>query len=1752
MSTPKKPPLPPPTPPKPPAHKPPPPPPLEQGTVGITGRRPPTGGATPPALPDEVRRRPPPRPGPGAGRDKQLEDALKLAFGHGGAGEDTDPGVATEPGAANAPWADQVKALEARLGSELAATPEEHNRLRAILLHELGQLAELNQEDQALARERYTEAMAWDGTFLPAIRSLARHREEEGSWSELVILLAAETELCPDGRTRAALMTRAGVVLAFHLSDMEGAVERLRGALALEPRAGNAALVLRYLFASQERWEDLLELLRGLAGVSHSEAERAWLLQEMAELCEVQLNRPEEALELYARAHALSPGRLNARVALLRLRQRLHRWQELADLLEKEAMEEGEAAPRFAHLYRAARLAELYLQDDGHAAELLERARELRPVDPLPLEELAVIYQRLGQPAEQVKVLTRGLELAHRPVDRAALSHRIGAILEHQLARPEEAMDAYRQALEDQPGHEATLRALAALYEGSGQWRPLIELELLRAERQKDAGRRSLGYVRAARLCEERLKDRRQAQDLMERAWRLDAPPTAFLTLERLYRLAGRWDALVELYLDQARKTTDQALALNLRRGAALICEEMLEDRGRAVLLLEEVHARSAASGDQAQQRLERLTLLDLIRLHEEGGDRPERLLELLGMWAEQTPDTRLQVALRRRQAELLEGPLDQPERALARYTRLARQEPADRHSLERLKAMETRAGRWNALLALLRQELELERDAAPAERAQLLLQVGMLYLYRLGEADRARQVWDEALALDPDCTPARAALEELLREQGRWDQLVDLLQGEVAGNLGAARLCAAAEICNERFGDQARARGLYEQALALDAGCVPAAAGLERVCQAELDLDGLARLHEAAALDRADLPAKVRALLRLAHLRALPGGDLDAGVEALERALVLLPDQPDVLMSLGRLHRRAGRPGPLDQILARIVDSEAGEDPAVQLAALRERALILAMGSSSAGEESAEVQRRILLARPHDPLAMTELERSSFARGDKPALIALSRRALEAGGDELWIVSVCLRGALLLCEMRSWDQAAEVLREGLSSSPGYLPAVLLLRMVARRQGWIEEEIELLQREGELANERPAAHASLLRAGDLLLQHFEDLARARAAYEQVFDEDPASDGAFRRLERMLRDSGEWRPMAALLKRRLLVMEPGQRAPILLALCAVQRDHLLDPVAAADSLEQLLAQEPEHLEALSTAADLARALHRWSDAESYLANLADGSRGDPEARRRAMLDRAKLLDERLQQVDLSLEVLQELLSERPGDREALSACAAIFQRRRQWERLVEVLEELARSARGAEKVGHLVALADVHIGSREDKDEAAAAMGRAAATCLESGEGVGALAKHFQRRGDHQGLADLLGATLEGVVGETDGSRAMRVCLARTLADELEQVDLAELELTRAVQAAPADLALRLELAGLLTRAGKPGDATTHYMTVLEQDAFAVEAHRGLAALWSSRGDMARAAGAAQVVCALTGGEQDERRASLAATAELDQRFNNATATHTSEDPGDLLHLLAHPDEPDLLRELMRVLGDAIPAIYPAQVEAAEPGAAQKVPVKRLGRTDPMARQCQALADLIGVECREVLMAPLPGEQLAVALPGASRLCLDPVRCTDLPAARVRFALGRALTRMHTRSLYLDLLTVREVDLLLAAVAENFQRGYAGNRPDGAAVVELARAVGRALPRKIRKALEGPARALAASPDPNPAAWAVGARFTADRVGLVLGGDTVEAHATLAEERRGRDAMAHLLRFAVSPHLIEARRRLGIG
>lgn len=1107
-----------------------------------------------------------------------------------------------------------LTSLHAFLEQELDHSDAEDRRLRAMLLYEMGHLEELVYRDNERSLRRYELAREQDDGFVPTLRALRRRYADADRWSDYAGVLQAEVEVCRSERERAMLLALLGEAQWRRLDQTDIAVENLQAALTLVPRNRRALEVLRAIFSETHRWEDLLAVLRQMANVTTDGEERARLTVDMAEICELRLGNANDGEELYAQALDLDPSNEKALVSLRRLYLLHRRWQRLSELLAREAGEEYEPGEMFADLYRAARIAQTHLHDDARSASLLETAAALRPSDALPLQALVEVYQRTGRSEDLAAALSRLTRLAREPTLRADLLFRLGQLHQDWLGRPEKALEIYRQALKEQPGHEATLRVIAELYTRLECWEDLLDVELLRAERHREAAARADGYLKAARICERELKDMPRAVELYERAWRtVRGRLEAFRALDRIYRQVGRWDALAELCEERAAQTSDVGLSAALLREAASIYEERLDQREKAVVALEQL---------REAQPLDRQALMHLSRLYELDG-RVERLRRTLEEWAELSKDPEERAELRRRLAELLEHTLRQPEAAAAIYREMLTRRSDDHVARERLKAIYDHTGRWNDLVDTLRSELEML--ATPPEEAAVLVQIGRLSEEKLGNVQQAQWAYEQALSRDPHCTPAAIALEDLLRRTEGWEPLVELMrqQAEAAREpgLASAALCRAAEVCEERLDALDRAIEMYTRALDLDAHNEPARHGLERIYLKQDDFAALESHYLREAEESSNPQLRVRAYLRLAALfdRGSEQSDAAAAADAHEAALRVTADQPDALHGLAALCRRRGQWQRLAQLLGQV--AAGADDRESALAALKEWAAIIESHPSEQWDPT-PIYERVLDGDPQDPHAVAALERLAYERGDGDSLIRLAMLQVESHSDKNLLAALCMRAALISVASSRQAEAIELLRRGLAALPRYLPAIRLLRRLQEQQGNFADVAELLLLEAQQVSSDTARHAALYRAAVVRLDQLNDISGAQLALEQIVAADPRHTQAFERLASILRVREQWGALAELYRRRLAVLELAARMPVQLELAALYRDRLEDPNAAIQLLSELLAHQSEMGTALQQMAELCVTQGRWREAEEYLGRLAAAVKEDPDLRREA--------------------------------------------------------------------------------------------------------------------------------------------------------------------------------------------------------------------------------------------------------------------------------------------------------------------------------------------------------------------------------------------------------------------------------------------------------------------------------------------------------------------------------------------------
>lgn len=222
--------------------------------------------------------------------------------------------------------------------------------------------------------------------------------------------------------------------------------------------------------------------------------------------------------------------------------------------------------------------------------------------------------------------------------------------------------------------------------------------------------------------------------------------------------------------------------------------------------------------------------------------------------------------------------------RLVARYKRLLAKNPGDRGALARLIAMYRRYRSVEALVA----EYERDHEAKPVFATAVVL--GHLYL-EVGDRDRARARYEEAAALQPDAHDVHVALGAMHRGDGA----VDAARAAYERALATARTAPQRkQVLRELAGialdagDIEGARGYFDQYIALDPKNVDARLELaDALAHHDRHRDALAVLADAETRLRSDPQRRVEVIARMGAAHEALGED-EAAVREYRRAIKL------------------------------------------------------------------------------------------------------------------------------------------------------------------------------------------------------------------------------------------------------------------------------------------------------------------------------------------------------------------------------------------------------------------------------------------------------------------------------------------------------------------------------------------------------------------------------------------------------------------------------------------------------------------------------------------------------------------------------------------------------------------------------------------------------------------------------------------------------------------------------------------------
>lgn len=566
--------------------------------------------------------------------------------------------------------------------------------------------------------------------------------------------------------------------------------------------------------------------------------------------------------------------------------------------------------------------------------------------------------------------------------------------------------------------------------------------------------------------------------------------------------------------------------------------------------------------------------------------------------------------------------------------------------------------GEWESYLEVATAEQERVED--PSARASLIFQMGQILDERIGDRARALEYFEVAYQTDPQHLDAVAAARRIHRDVDNLEMVVQLMQYELENAPDdARRLSVLSEMAN-----------LYLVDLGEHEAAVPV---LQEIVRLDPEnADALARLE---ALGIADEPG--------------PESTVETDVESTEAPEPAAPKQPEPAA--------APEPPPAAAPAAEAPadDDDEDEDEALdKLSALE----LEAMAREASGARAHDLYARAAAALSADEMddfarlymAAVEADPSdvevywaagrAFEGSDeiKNAVAEALDALAESSGSDAVAAHRLVFGAAHLGEERTVDYK---LREMAKKSDD--PTVVrwqTVRLVEAGKWRNVQQVFAQEAGGKPAEARVVALRKMARLAERRLG---DQDKAADFWRQVHQADKEDKAARKALLRLYEALGKDKELIDVLRVVVDDIPDGQvvkKLAGLRRLASLVAEQPRQDAQVVQIYAEILALDPDDDEAPALLIEKYEGMRRWPDLIGVLQTQFE--RADGQARIDYALQIAELYLNRLRNQAEAIKAFEAVLELDPENKAALEALDGMYEKRRDWDSLIEVRQRIA--------------------------------------------------------------------------------------------------------------------------------------------------------------------------------------------------------------------------------------------------------------------------------------------------------------------------------------------------------------------------------------------------------------------------------------------------------------------------------------
>jgi golgin subfamily B member 1 len=706
---------------------------------------------------------------------------------------------------------------------------------RKEILTELGELldGQMGQTEQALTY--FQRALEVDAQFIPALEHLERIYTSKGQNKELVDVLTRKVVALSSVPEIATTKLRIASLYETTLADPTRGAQVYREVVEIDPANLQALRGLARIYEVLQQWAELVRVLESQLDVVATERERIELLSQLASLQEEHFLKADLAAQRLEQVLEIDPNNEQAYFALERNYRKLRQWNELVSAYERHISATLDRKTKVDLYGSLAQVFADEVGDADKAIDAYRNIVDLEETNVPALEALSRLYEKQGDAQQSIDFMTRVAELTQDQKQRVEAFYRIGKALDEKLSDRSGAQDRYEMALDIEPSHLPTLTALRQIaIDGADYDKAARYLDQEQSFTSAPRQRAKL-LVELGKLREEMLGDHDSAILSWEAAHEADPEnEDAAMPLVTEYIEKKKFEAaepLLDLLVRKSSKR-ERAEQHDLQNKLGLVCAELgkdekalkaytaanqldltdqttirglaevsfrLKDWGPALTNFQRV-LTSLDDGENAA-RAEVYYKLGCIKREQGqakqavnnfekalGVDPAHRptLEALVGLYTD-LKDWKQVVAYKR---QILDNVVDGDERftilgdigdiwndndknpgkAIEALEEALELQPTNIALLHKMLTLYQSTENWSKMIDTIQAIAEMEKD--PIRKSKFIYTMAQLYRDKENDQDRAVELFNESLDLNPTFLEAFERINKILTAQKDWKQL--------------------------------------------------------------------------------------------------------------------------------------------------------------------------------------------------------------------------------------------------------------------------------------------------------------------------------------------------------------------------------------------------------------------------------------------------------------------------------------------------------------------------------------------------------------------------------------------------------------------------------------------------------------------------------------------------------------------------------------------------------------------------------------------------------------------------------------------------------------------------------------------------------------------------------------------------------------------------------------------------------------------